>query len=353
MELKKFSDINLEDTFFDTLKQDYPEFEGWFQRKSLEGAIAFIQHMPDTMSLQGFLYLKREFGEIDNVVPVLPALTRLKVGTFKIDAHNTKLGERFIKKILDVAIYTNSKEVYVTIYSKHKGLIRLLQRYGFIQKATKPHEGEESELVLVKNMQSMVGDIFLDYPLISLNNKRKFLLSIYPKYHTKLFPDSILKNEERGHYDLIKDVSPTNSIHKVYICFMQDVALLEKGDLLAIYRTNDYQGPAYYRSVVTSICTVEDIRTKGSFLDVKEYIDYTKPYSIFTQDELELWFKKENLVVIKMIYNIAFERKVTRGFMLDNLKISPNLYWGFFRLNDEQFNELLKEGKINENYIIH
>ena len=106
-------------------------------------------------------------------------------------------------------------------------------------------------------MKELSNDQLKDYPLISLKDKRKFLLSIYPKYHTKLFPDSILNNEESYKYNLVKDVSYTNSIHKIYICFMPDVASLRKGDLIAIYRTNDYQGPARYRSVVTSICEVE------------------------------------------------------------------------------------------------
>ena len=35
----------------------------------------------------------------------MPEAKRLKVGTFKIDAHNTKLGERFVKKIVDKAIF--------------------------------------------------------------------------------------------------------------------------------------------------------------------------------------------------------------------------------------------------------
>ena len=52
------------------------------------------------------------------------------------------------------------------------------------------------ELVLIKNMKVLTGDVLKDYPLLTTKDKRKFLLSIYPKYHTKMFPDSILQNEE-------------------------------------------------------------------------------------------------------------------------------------------------------------
>lgn len=36
---------------------------------------------------------------------------------------------------------------------------------------------------------------------------------------------------------------------------------------------------------------------------------------------------------------------------LDHLKMSPK-YWGFFQLTDQQFNEILKKGEIDESVII-
>lgn len=76
----------------------------------------------------------------------------------------------------------------------------------------------------------------------------KYVLSIVPEYHTQLFPDSILKNEQK--YDLIQDVSETNSIYKIYLCWMKGTRYLKTGDKLVIYRTSDFQGPAKYRMFV-------------------------------------------------------------------------------------------------------
>ena len=281
------------------------------------------------------------------IEPARPACKRLKVGTFKIDAHNTKLGERFIKKITDVAIIDSFEEVYVTIYPKHKGLIRLLQKYGFEEKGKK-----KEELVLVKDMKQMTGDQLKDFPLISTVGKRKFVLSIYPKYHTRLFPDSILHNEEGVKYELIKDVSYTNSIHKIYLCFMPDTAKLVSGDLIAIYRTSDGLGPAKYRSVITSICQIEEVRTKATFSNLKEFIEYTNYYSIFDVNELANWYRFKDVIVLKMTYNIALTKRVTRGYLLDEVGIPADQYWGFFQLTDEQFNAILKKGEINESIII-
>lgn len=344
--VKYFKDINLSDPFFDSLKEDYDGFIEWFKRKSEKDEVAFVQYNTKK-ELQAFLFLKIEEGVLDDVFPNRPDAKRLKVGTFKIDAHNTKLGERFIKKIMDIAIVKNVQEIYVTIFSKHVGLVRLLEKYGFANLGKKVEEE-----VLIKDLMHLSGNQLKDYPLISLKNKRKFLLSIYPKYHTRLFPDSILNNEEEYKYDLVKDVSYTNSIHKIYLCFMPDTAYLKQSDLIAIYRTNDYQGAARYRSVVTSICEIEEVRTKSDFANINDFITYANAYSLFEEKDLKDWYRQDSVIVLKMTYNIALTKRVTRGYLLDNLGISPNLYWGFFRLTDDQFQGILDKGEINENIII-
>lgn len=93
MSHKTFSEIDLNDTFFQSLKDDYPGFEDWFYRKRDQDA--FVQY--DNKNVVGFLYLKVENDEVDDVTPPICASKILKVGTFKIDAHGTKLGEQFLK----------------------------------------------------------------------------------------------------------------------------------------------------------------------------------------------------------------------------------------------------------------
>ena len=134
---------------------------------------------------------------------------------------------------------------------------------------------------------------------------------------------------------------------------MPKTANLRKGDLLAIYRTNDGMGTARFRSVVTSICQVEEVKTKDAFPSVDDYLDYCKSYSIFTEGDLRKWFLNDNLVVIKMTYNIALAKRITRGMLLDEAKISSTIYWGFFQLTNDQFDYILKKGNVNENFIVN
>lgn len=78
---------------------------------------------------------------------------------------------------------------------------------------------EGNEIVMLKNFDVIVGDIFKDYPLIDRKNGNKHILSIYPQYHSVMFPDSILKTENAN---ILSDVTYTNSIHKTYVCRMKD-----------------------------------------------------------------------------------------------------------------------------------
>ena len=226
----------------------------------------------------------------------------------------------------------------------------MFEKFGFSHIADKKHEDGSSEYVLVKDMRTQVNDLMLDYPFVRKAGSRKYVLSINPEYHTKLFPDSILTNELK--YDLIQDVSETNSIYKIYICWMRGVKELKKGDKLIIYRTNDYKGSAAYRSVCTSVCTVCGVKTITDFADEDAFVKYTNRYSVFGEEELRDWYKnKDYFTVIKMVYNIAFTKKVINKVMKERVGLNPR-YWGFFRLTDAQFDKLLELGEINERYIV-
>lgn len=357
MDYKFFKSVDLNNSFFDTLKSDYKEFEDWFKKKQNQNSKAYIETEKDTNEIMGFLYLKAENGEVNDVSPLLAAKKRIKVGTFKVNAHGTKYGERFIKKIMDHAIAENAEEVYLTVFPKHEGLIRLISKYGFIRHGIKT-TGNGTEDVYVKDLKKYTGNILLDYPLIKLSGVNKYLLGIYPQYHTRLFPDSILNTES---YNVVEDISATNSIHKIYICFMKGCMQLKPKDLLLIYRTSDEKGPAKYRSVITSICEVEEVRTRANFKDMEDFIQYSSAYSIFVRKELVgLWNKMNQsgqlqpLYVIKMIYNAAFGKRIIKNSLQKdyNIGIDPGTYWGFIKLTDEQFQSVIKGGNVSESIVV-
>lgn len=344
---KRFADIDINDIFFDSLKQDYIEFTQWFQKKTQEGEMAYVF---ESNGIQGFLYLKIENEEITDTKPTLPKKNRIKVGTFKINPHGTRLGERFLKKIFDYAVIKDIDEIYVTVFDKHEGLMNLFKRFGFCSYGTKVTKNG-TENVLVKNIKAIKESVSKSYPIIKITETNKFVLAIYPEFHTRLFPDSILNNES---YDLIEDISHTNSIYKIYICYM-DLSPLRLGDNILIYRTSDGKGSAAYRSVVTSVCVVEEIKTRTDFANIDEYLHFCKDYSVFTEAELRSFYAKRtaNFFVLKMTYNAALKKRVIRKQLIEDLGISPSIYWGFFKLSEGQFNRILELGEIDAGIIIN
>ncbi|UOQ43399.1 N-acetyltransferase [Halobacillus salinarum] len=340
-----FKNINLEDSFFDSLKGDYEGFEDWFQRKENKKAYFY----EDEKGIQAFLYLKEENEELSDVEPVMPQKKRIKIGTLKINSHGTKLGERLVKKALDYASKKNIFELYVTVFPKHAPLIKLLEKYGFEQAGNK-----NGELVLIKNLQKIVGDVFKDYPLVKTEGNSLYLLSIFPKFHTLLFPDSILDNET---YDVLNDVSFTNSIRKIYISYAPLSKEIKPGDVILIYRTKDKKekAPAEYRSVATSLCVVSDIKKKSDFKSYQEFEEYCLKYSVFDEKDLPGLFKKNNMVVIDMTYNLALEKRVIRRDLIEECGIdrNRNQRWSILKLNREQLDNVIELGGINESFVIN
>ena len=341
----EFQQVGLGDPFFATLKEDYKEFGDWFAKKAT--AKAYI-HRNDDGSLDGFLYVKREDGAVTDVDPPLPPQNRLKVGTFKIDAHGTKLGERFIKKIFDHALHEHSAEIYVTVFEKHGGLLKLFDRYGFREIATKT-TANGTELVLLRTLTWVGDDLDHNYPLVPLSG-RQFVMALYPMWHTRLLPDSILNTEIS---DVIKDVSHANSVHKVYLTAMKGIDGLQRGDALVIYRTSDQQGAAHYRSVATSVCVVEEMRHINSFVSEAEFLAYCDPYSVFTTDELKTFYKHRRYpFVIRFSYNITLSKRPNRKALIELVGIPADQYWGFFQITKGQFKQILELGEVNESLIV-
>lgn len=149
-----FAEINLQDPFFQSLREDYLGFDEWFERKSNQDT--FVQYVDN--KLAGFLYLKVEKNCVEDVMPSIYADKILKIGTFKIDAHGTQMGEQFIKIIMDYASNEKADICYVTIYEKHQSLINLVEQFGFKLYGTKG-EGKYTENVYLKRMNMITGDI--------------------------------------------------------------------------------------------------------------------------------------------------------------------------------------------------
>lgn len=167
---RKFSDVNLNDDFFNSLKEDYPEFGDWFQKKANNNESALVYN--DSIGVGAFLYLKSENEPINIIGGVLPAKKRLKIGTLKLSERirSRRLGEG----ALGVALWywqqlnenDNIEEIYVTAFEKHTELINLFDRFGF--KCVGKMQEENAFLLKIKEVWILVIhiNVFLTYQIV-------------------------------------------------------------------------------------------------------------------------------------------------------------------------------------------
>lgn len=349
-----FSEVNLKDVFFDSLKEDYSEFSDWFLKKAAQGDQAYVFYN-DQNAIDGFLYLKEEHDNLPDVKPPTGAkpfkkMPRLKVGTLKINAHGTRLGERFVKKIFDHAIFHKYEVAYVTVFDKHGGLINILENHGFEEHGTK-ESPNGVEKVLFKRFNHKHDTAIKNYPKFSLENQKYWLLAIYPSFHSNLFPDSLLKTESAS---ILEDVSHTNSIHKIYLSAATEANNFKSGDILIIYRTAEEGKAAEYNAVASSVCVIEEIKHINSFNSQDAFMKYCLSYSIFTEQELiTFWNQKKYPYIIKFLYNFALTKRVTRHDLIESAGLDRSIRWTAFELTRNELNKIFGLGKINESLIIN
>lgn len=343
-----FGHINLADAFFDSFREDYPGFDSWFNRKSDE--ITYFC-TDENQNVVAFLYVKPEGPEenYSDISPLLAPKKRLKIGTFKVISNGFKIGERFIKIIFDNALLFNVDEIYVTAFNHGDNklrLIKLLKDWGFQEHGTKISK-EREELVLVRpctpEYAGKAIDPMLTYPFAH-NKYRKWVVPIYPEYHTELFPDSVLNTESPA--DFIEHAPNRNAISKVYISrsFNRN---LTPGDIIVFYRTAS-GGAAWYTSVTTTIGVVQSVITNIQNQD--HFVQLCRTRSVFSDSELaDHWnyFPNNRPFVVNFLYLYSFPKRMNRKSLVENGILGHDPPRGFERITDEQFQKLLGGSSVD------
>lgn len=343
-----FGNIDLSDEFFDTLKEDYPGFEKWFNKKADETAYVCRSDSKVT----AFLYLKveNEREDYSDIEPRFPRKYRLKLGTFKVALNGYKLGERFLKIVFDNALRYKVDELYLTVFNKRldqQRLINLLEEYGFQRWGVKLG-GVEPELVYVRDFtgRSDQENPRLTYPFIS-KNVPAYVVPIYPEYHTNLFPDSILRTESPSDY--VENEPFRNAISKVYISRSVE-RNLHSGDVIVFYRTG-----GYYKGVVTTLGVVESVIT--DIKDEDAFISQCRKRSVFSDQELRMhWnYQKDNRpFIVNFLYVCSFPRRINLKTLIA-LGIIPDVHSvprGFTAISRDKLERIIREAQVDESIIV-
>ena len=354
-----FSDVNLDDPFFDSLKADYPGnsvstgFCEWFRKKAFEGKKALV--FEDEQGIGAFVNIKENEAEEIKLKDgiTLPAEERLKISTIKIDERyrNQRIGEGALG--LTLWQWRNCKldQIYVTVFEKHQSLIQLLEKYGFSYVGDNLNE----ERVYIKDRRHLdFCDPCKAFPFLSKQYDHAGCLAIDMGYHDTMFAFSELANTLQEKID----ISVANGLKKVYIGSPYSLAFRE-GDPVFIYRKFTGQdGKPGYKSCITSYCIVTQIRTVKNngraALSYDEYRRFIGNKSVYSEQELqEKYVSSKNLTLIELLYYGFFGAGNNVNWVwLKNNNCWPDNHPMSFRYSKEQFYKIMQEGKVDVKNVV-
>lgn len=346
-----FGNLDLQDPFFNEFKRDYRDFSDWFNRKS--DSVAYTCKS-EKGALLAFLYIKSEderepYGDIN---PTFTPKRRLKIGTFKVAMNGFKLGERFLKIVFDNAMQRKVEEIYVTMFAKdadQERLLELLLDWGFRKHGVKTSASGD-EQVLVRDLTPRADPLapMSTYPFVA-GSQRKFIVPIYPAYHTELLPDSILRTESPA--DFVENRPNRNAIRKVYISrsYRRD---MNSGDIVVFYRTAS-GGAAHHTSVATTIGIIESVITPVASLE--DFIGLCRKRSVFSDADLKRhWDYKPYLR--PFVVNFLYVHSLPKRPNLATLKqegIIVEAPRGFEEISDTGFAKLIEISNADKRLIVN
>lgn len=341
-----FGQIDLLDPFFDSFKEDYSEFEWWFNKKTENPC--YICKSDDILTAFLFIKVEDKGEDYSNISPAFKPKRRLKIGTLKVTENGYKIGERFLKIVFDNAIQYKVDEIYVTIFDRRLEqiqLIEMLEEWGFIYHGTKTtSNGEEKVYVKPFSKKNIINikNPRIGYPFFS-KETNKYIIKIEAQYHTELFPDSINTKEDKTIYQ--ENAPHRNRIGKVYISHSPQ-RNLKSGDIFLVYRIGETD-PKIHSSTITSICIVENIKT--NFNDFEDFFNSCNRRTLINREDLlNKWWNKNKYnkpFIINFLYAFSFPTpKPTLKNLIDIgvLDNPSSLGVGFYKLNDEQFRKIVK-----------
>lgn len=331
--------MDLEDDFFSTLRSDYKGFDNWFIKKQRKEEMAYVTMTKDN-KVTSFLMLKEEdenenYSSFEN--PFRPA-KRIKVSTFKVSDTGKKIGECFIKIMINEAIQKNVDEIYVTSFEKQKSLIYLLEQYGFklfTYKNTEKLDGTvEKEAIYVKDIKDKS-----QYPYVQLKEQGIFIFPVIPKYHKLLFEDA------EGEYQISIDDTQgkntsANAIKKAFISNAK-IKKIKSGDIVLFYASHN-------KKAVTTLGIVET--TWNEFESQEEIFNIVRKRTAYDEEELKQVTQLDSLVIM-FKHHITFKNPITYDFLYKN-GIVKGYIQGPISIQMEDLEKIIEESQTQNMFEI-
>lgn len=309
--------LDISDSIFDKLKEDYEGFDKWFDKVQYERRDCLTYSNADE-SLGALLIYKSEKEQIDVGSFRLPPVDRIKIATMVVTNNGYKIGELFLSWIINYALNNNKEELYLTHFrdGQDDPLIYLIEEYGFECVGSK----NDGELVYVKSINSSKVQLQIDncgedcdYSILSKKcypyfydgeNVNKYIVPIKEQYHDKLFlsdaQQTSLDNYVGNKDDAIEIQKHT--IKKAYLS--RSNANLKPGDIVLFYESPN--------KGISEIGVVEEFHKN---LTYEEITGVVGKRSVYSPDELRD-FEGNNSVML-FIYSKKIN-KITKKTLIDS-----------------------------------
>lgn len=337
--LKKYVyELNKNDEIFASLKEDYEEFDDWFNKISQERRECWIHSYSGDSRVGGILIYKDEDRPIVTKNNLgLPGRT-LKISTFKIADHTQghKLGELFIKTIFNYANSNNYEYIYLTAKSdKQSYLVNLLEDFGFglYGRCDRDRDDVYVKKVCYRDTSDVNMNNLEFYrkfsPSIKCDSEvNKFIVPIRPEYHDILFPE--LEDNRRLFYT---HSSVGNTIKKAYISHSK-TKNIKKGDLILFYRSRD-------KKAITTLGIVEKMFISS---ELNYILETVAKRTVFSYDELSKMSKKQTHIILFRLID-HFESPFLTKEWLEEKGIYKNCQ-SICKLENDAFKIIIKEGGL-------
>jgi hypothetical protein len=333
--------IDIADLFFDSLKKEYHEFAEWFKKISGEQRPCYVYR--ENGGIKALLILKVEDESIETNQGVVPANTRLKICTFKVERFGLKMGELLLKISFEFCIKNNIDEAYLTHFTNGGDyLTDLIADFGF-RKMGKNKRGEEVYLKKFICDDANLTPLQISkkyYPSYKDSEGiRKFIIPILPKFHDRLFPEYSGRQSRITDFgDMTEFSIPGNTIKKAYLSH-SPIRKIREGDIVIFYRSWDKQ--------LTALGVVENAIATSKIEDI---IITIEKRSVYSMEDLKEMAKKPVLCILFM-HHFYLENPID----YKNLKKEGIISSGpqsIIEISHEKYTKIKELGGLNERFIV-
>ena len=327
-------EIDKKQPFFDSLRQTYSTFEGWFQRSAEKQRKCWCIEDDKGMIVAICVYKPEKDVAITNDGKIVEGKL-LKICTFKVDerARGKKLGERLLYIAFDYCVKNNIDWIYVhmtTSGEEQQKLAAMCKEYGFYFFGNyKKDDVYIKPMKLVEKNMGSLESLIRHYPYFQDNDSvKKFIIPIMPQYHEDLFPNFSVKKSFSFEKDKNLYCNQGSTIKKAYLC-RSAIKSVKKGDVVLFYRCRD-------RKSIQCMGIVENAFFSDS---IEEVFPLISRRTTLTRSSLTEMLKEKTLVILFRF--IALDTEITSQ-KLSDIGIEKDLE-DISEITDKQYTTLRNE----------